>query len=143
MSSYMHISSFIWIFADSLLKTAPDIKKCQEALSDTQAVVSDAINSLSPHNIFRILIACAMLIFIISPVMFPVTDNSLLSLHHAVGKILYLVRVFTTVILSGFLFYLIFNVREEYSVYKSVHQMVDIQIKQISPRKRMKGNSCL
>lgn len=125
---------------DSTGGTLPDIKKSQEALSDTQKVMCEAIDTTTSQNYLQIFFVCAMLFFVISPIFFPVTEHSPLSLHHAVGKILYLVRIVTTVVLAGFLFYLILNAREEYSAYKSAHQMIEIQLKQISPRKRMKGN---
>lgn len=131
------------MFIDSFQGTVPDMKKSQEALSDTQKVISGAINTLSSGNYLWIFVACAMLFFVILPVMFPAAEHSPLSLYHATGKILYLVRIVTTVFLSSFLFYLIFNTREEYSVYKNVQQMIEIQLKQISPRKRTTGNSCL
>ena len=114
------------------------MKRSQEALSDTQNVITKAIDNLSSKNYLQIFVACAMLFFVILPVICPVGDHSSLSLHHVTGKILYLVRLFTTVILSGFMFYLILNMRDEYSAYRSVQQMIDIQLKQISPRKRMK-----
>lgn len=128
---------------DSFQATVVDIKKSQEALADSQHVISEAIGTLSSQNVFQMFIACAMLFFIISPLFFPAADHSMLSLHHVAGKILYLVRILTTFILSGFLFYLLFNTPDEYSAYRSVQQMIDIQLKQISPRKRMKGNSRL
>ena len=128
---------------DTLQGTIPDIKKNQEALSETQTVISAALDRLSSYNYLQTFFACAMCFFVISPIFFPVTQHSPLSLHHAAGKILYLFRLVTTVILSGYFFYLIFDTRLEYSAYKSVKQMIDIQLKQISPRKRMKGNSCL
>ena len=128
---------------DTLQGTIPDIKKNQEALSETQTVISAALDRLSSYNYLQTFFACAMCFFVISPIFFPVTQHSLLSLHHAAGKILYLFRLVTTIILSGYFFYLIFDTRLEYSAYKSVQQMIDIQLKQISPRKRMKGNSCL
>jgi len=120
---------------DSIHRTGPNVKKSQEALSDTKKVISKAIDNLSSQNYFQIFITCAMLFFVISPVFFPVGEHSPLSLHHVAGKILYLVRIFTTVILSGFMFYLILNTRDEYSAYRSVQQMIAIQLNQISPRK--------
>lgn len=137
MDHFGHTSFFL--FTDSFQGTVPDTKKSQEALSDTQKVISKAIDNLSSRNFLQIFIACAMFIFVISPVIFPTSEHSPLSLHHVAGKILYLVRIFMTVILSGFTFYLILNTRDEYSAYRSVQQMIDIQLKQISPRKRMKG----
>ena len=131
----------LFFLLDSTGGTLPDIKKSQEALSDTQKVMCEAIDTTTSQNYLQIFFVCAMLFFVISPIFFPVTEHSPLSLHHAVGKILYLVRIVTTVVLAGFLFYLILNAREEYSAYKSAHQMIEIQLKQISPRKRMKGNS--
>lgn len=137
MDHFGHTSFFL--FTDSFQGTVSDTKKSQEALSDTQKVISKAIDNLSSRNFLQIFIACAMFIFVISPVIFPASEHSPLSLHHVAGKILYLVRIFMTVILSGFMFYLILNTRDEYSAYRSVQQMIDIQLKQISPRKRMKG----
>ena len=128
----------IFLFTDSIQGTGPDVKRSQEALSDTQKVISKAIDNLSSRNYFQIFVACVMLLFVISPVILPVGEHSPLSLHHVAGKILYLVRIFTTIILSGFTFYLILNRRDEYSAYRSVQQMIGIQLKQISPRKRMK-----
>lgn len=133
----------LFFVLDTSQATIPDIKKSQEALSETQTVISATLDSLSSHNYLQTFFACAMCFFVISPIFFPATLHSPLSLHHAVGKILYLFRLVTTVILSGYFFYLIFNTRLEYSAYKSVQQLIDIQLKQISPRKRMKGNSCL
>lgn len=137
-----YFSFFVFII-DSYQGTVPDIKKCQEALSDTQKVISEAVDTLSSRNFIQMFVVSAMLFFVISPVIFPVADNSPLSLHHVAGKILYVIRIATTVFLSGFLFYLILNTRDEYSAYRSAQQMIDIQLKQISPRKRMTGNSCL
>lgn len=137
-----YFSFFVFII-DSYQGTVPDIKKCQEALSDTQKVISEAVDTLSSRNFIQMFVVSAMLFFVISPVIFPVADNSPLSLHHVAGKILYVIRIATTVFLSGFLFYLILNMRDEYSAYRSAQQMIDIQLKQISPRKRMTGNSCL
>ena len=114
------------------------MKKSQEALSEAQKVISKAIDNLSSRNYFRIFVACAMLFFVVSPVVFTVGEHSPLSLHHVAGKILYLARIFITIILCGFTFYLIFNTRDEYSAYRSVQQMIGIQLNQISPRKRMK-----
>lgn len=128
---------------DSAQGTVLDVKRSQEALSDTQKVITAAIDTLARQNYLQIFIACIMLLFVISPILYPVTTHSPLSLHQTVGKILYLARIVTTVILAGFLFYLIFNARVEYSAYKSVQQMINIQLKQISPRKRMEGNSHL
>lgn len=121
----------------------PDPRTVQETLLDTQKVISTAMDTLASPNYLRIFIACSMLFFIISPILFPVDQDSMLSLHHTVGKIIHLVRIVTTIVFSGFLFYLIFNTREEHSVYKNVHQMIDIQLKQISPRKRIRENSKL
>jgi len=129
------------LFTDSIQGTGPDMKTSQEALSDSQKVISKAIDNLSSRNYLQILFACAMLFFVISPVFFPVGEQSPLSLHHVAGKILYLARIFTTVILSGFTFYLILNTRDEYSAYRSVHQMIGIQLNQISPRKQMKWST--
>ena len=126
------------MLTDSIQGTGPDVEKSQEALSDTQKVISKAIDNLSSQNYLQILVACAMLFFVISPVFFPVGEHSSLSLYHVAGKILYLVRIFATIILSGFTFYLILNTRDEYSAYRSVQQMIGIQLNQISPRKRMK-----
>ena len=123
--------------------TEPDTGRVAEALSDTHKVISAAIDNLASPNYLQIFIALAMLLFVISPILFPVSQDSLLSLHQTAGKVLCLVRVATTVVLTGFLFYLIFNAREEYSAYKSVLQMIDIQMKQISPRERMSENSHL
>lgn len=123
---------------DSIQEAGPDVKKSQEALSDTQEVISKALDNLSSQNYFQIFVACVMLLFVISPIIFPVGEHSPLSLHHVAGKILYLVRIFTTIILTGFIFYLILNTRDEYSAYRSVQQMIGIQLNQISPRKRMK-----
>lgn len=61
--------------------------------------------------------------------MFTAAEHSHFSLHHIFGKILYLVRIIATVLASGFLFYGIINVREEYSVYKTVQEMIDVQMK--------------
>lgn len=122
---------------DSVQATEPDTRRVQEALSDTHKVISAAIDNLASPNYLQIFIACAMLLFVISPILFPVSQDSLLSLHQIAGKVLCLVRIAITVVLTGFLFYLIFNAREEYSAYKSVLQMIDIQLKQISPRNRM------
>lgn len=123
---------------DSIQEAGPDVKKSQEALSDTQEVISKALDNLSSQNHFQIFVACVMFLFVISPIIFPVGEHSPLSLHHVAGKILYLVRIFTTIILTGFIFYLILNTRDEYSAYRSVQQMIGIQLNQISPRKRMK-----
>ena len=138
----LQVFSFLFCFLDSFQGAVPDIKKSQEALSDTQKVISEAIHTLSSWNFLQIFVACAMMFFVISPVIFPIAEQSPLSLHHVAGKILYLVCIVTTVILAGFVFYLVLNSRDEYSAYTSAQQMIDIQLKQISPRKRMKGNSC-
>ena len=128
----------VFLFADSFQGTSPDTKRSQEALSDTQKVISKAIDNLSSTNYLQVFVACVMLFFVVSPVIFPVGEHSPLSLFHIAGKILYLIRLFTTVALSGFMFYLILNTRDEFSAYRSVQQMIDIRLKQISPRKRMK-----
>jgi len=128
----------VFLFADSFQGTSPDTKRSQEALSDTQKVISKAIDNLSSTNYLHVFVACVMLFFVLSPVIFPVGEHSTLSLFHVAGKILYLIRIFTTVTLSGFMFYLILNTRDEFSAYRSVQQMIDIKLKQISPRKRMK-----
>ena len=73
--------------------------------------------------------------------MFPAAEHSQLSLHHIVGKILYLVRIVAAIIASGFLFHGVINMRNEFSVYKAVQKMIDVQLTQINPKKRMKGNS--
>ena len=73
--------------------------------------------------------------------MFPAAEHSRFSLHHVFGKILYLIRIIGTFLASGFLFYGIFNVRDEYSVYKAVQEMINVQLKKMCNRKRMKENS--
>ena len=128
---------------DSTQETEPDTRRIQETLSDTQKVISAAIDNLAGRNYLQIFIACAMLLFVISPILYPVSQDSSLSLHLIAGKILCLVRIVTTVVLIGFLFYLIFNAREEYSAYKSVLQMINIQMKQVNPRTGMRENSHL
>ena len=135
--------TLMFFFVDSGPKAISDVKKYQEALRNAQDVLSNATDTLSHRNMFSILIVSAMLIFVMSPVIFPVTDSSSWSLHHIGGKCLHVARIITTIILSGFMFYLIFNVREEYSAYKNIQQMIDIQMKQINPRKRMNGKSGL
>lgn len=118
----------------------PEIHRVKEVLTETCSVVSAAIDALPSLNFKQISFIFFMLFFILSPILFPVSEDSPLSLHFILGKLLHLICIIITVILSGFLFYLVLNSREEYSVYKNVLQVIDIQLKHISPQKRVKEN---
>ena len=117
---------------DGVQGAVPETQRIQEALAASHKVISTALDALASPQYMQIFIACIMLFFVISPILFPVSEDSPLSLHCTLGKFLYLIRMIITVILSGFLFYLIFNSREEYSVYKGVLQMIDLHLKRIS-----------
>ncbi|XP_068710621.1 putative neutral sphingomyelinase isoform X2 [Montipora foliosa] len=117
---------------DGVQGAVPETHRIQEVLAASHKVISTALDALASPQYMQIFIACIMLFFVISPILFPVSKDSPLSLHCTLGKFLYLIRMIITVILSGFLFYLIFNSREEYSVYKGVLQMIDLHLKRIS-----------
>ena len=112
----------------------------KEVLTETCSVVSAAIDALPGLNFKPISYIFFMLFFILSPILFPCCEDSPLSLHFIFGKLLHLICIIVAVILSGFLFYLVLNSREEYSVYKNVLQVIDIQLKRINPQKRVKEN---
>lgn len=133
---------FISFFFQDSFQTAVSISsKGREALSETQKIIAGAIDALSRRQNLQVFVACALLLFAVYPVMFPAAEHSRFSLHHVFGKILYLIRIIGTFLASGFLFYGIFNVRDEYSVYKAVQEMINVQLKKMCNRKRMKENS--
>ncbi|XP_058953535.2 putative neutral sphingomyelinase [Pocillopora verrucosa] len=126
---------------DSFQTAVSISSKGREALSETQKIIAGAIDALSRRQNLQVFLACALLLFAVYPVMFPAAEHSRFSLHHVFGKILYLIRIIGTFLASGFLFYGIFNVRDECSVYKAVQEMINVQLKKMCNRKRMKENS--
>ena len=129
-----------FISLDPAEAVEPDTHRVKEVLTETCSVVSAAIDALPSLNFKQISFIFFMLFFILSPILFPVSEDSALSQHCIFGKLLHLVCIIITVILSGFLFYLVLNSREEYSVYKNVLQVIDIQLKRINRQKRVKEN---
>ena len=137
---FLKFISFFF-FQDSFQAAVSISSKGREALSETQKIIASAIDALSRRQNLQVFVACALLLFAVYPVMFPAAEHSRFSLHHVFGKILYLIRIIGTFLASGFLFYGIFNVRDEYSVYKAVQEMINVQLKKMCNRKRMKENS--
>jgi sensor histidine kinase YesM len=107
-----------------------DVKKIQqEVLREVMNIAQDGMDSISNGKLTTFLLVGILAIFIFSPLAYAPSYSSVFNILRPLGKILYLFRFLCAMFLTGLLFYVIFNGRDERKAYQNVQHEIKLQMK--------------
>ncbi|XP_031574787.1 putative neutral sphingomyelinase [Actinia tenebrosa] len=104
-------------------------KKCEEVLQEIMNVTQHEIDSISNARLTTCLLIFLLAVFIFSPLVYSAGFSSAFHILRPLGKMVYVLRFLSTVFLTGVLFYVIFNSRDELKAYQNVQHEVKLQMK--------------